>query len=88
MTASGTANLLEIRNLRIGIRVGREERVLVRDVSLGLRPGEALGIVGESGSGKSLTVRAIMQLLPRKAVTDGEVLVDGVLDAGPARASV
>ncbi|MGB4271104.1 MAG: ATP-binding cassette domain-containing protein, partial [Propionicimonas sp.] len=38
---------------------------LVHDLSLTLAPGEALGIVGESGSGKSLTLRAIMDLLPR-----------------------
>lgn len=78
MTESSTRALLEIGNLRIGIRVGREDRVLVRDVSLRVRSGESLGIVGESGSGKSLTVRSIMQLLPRRAETGGEISVDGV----------
>jgi oligopeptide transport system ATP-binding protein len=33
------------------------------DVSLELRPGEALGVVGESGSGKSTLVRAALQLI-------------------------
>jgi peptide/nickel transport system ATP-binding protein len=33
------------------------------DVSLELRPGEALGVVGESGSGKSTLVRAALRLI-------------------------
>jgi oligopeptide/dipeptide ABC transporter ATP-binding protein len=36
----------------------------LQDVSLELRPGEALGVVGESGSGKSTLVRAALQLIP------------------------
>jgi peptide/nickel transport system ATP-binding protein len=35
----------------------------LHDVSLQLRPGEALGVVGESGSGKSTLVRAALQLI-------------------------
>ena len=35
----------------------------LQDVSLELRPGEALGVVGESGSGKSTLVRAALQLI-------------------------
>jgi oligopeptide/dipeptide ABC transporter ATP-binding protein len=44
-------------------RHGRRIEV-VRDVSLEVPPGGSLGIVGESGSGKSLTLRALMGLLP------------------------
>jgi len=35
----------------------------LHDVSLELRPGEALGVVGESGSGKSTLVRAALHLI-------------------------
>jgi oligopeptide/dipeptide ABC transporter ATP-binding protein len=52
---------------------GRSQRVL-RDLSLELRSGEALGIVGESGSGKTTLLSAILGLLPPQAeVTSGQV---------------
>jgi nickel transport system ATP-binding protein len=46
----------------LGIATG--ERFLVRDVSLTLRRGRVLGLVGASGGGKSLTVLAMLGLLP------------------------
>ena len=55
----------------------------LRDVSLELRPGEALGVVGESGSGKSTLVRAALQLI---RPTEGRVTWMGrSLSALPAR---
>ena len=40
--------------------------------------GESIGIVGESGSGKSITLKAILGLLPPNArVTKGEIFVEG-----------
>jgi len=61
------------------------DRVLhaLRDVSLELGPGEALGVVGESGSGKSTLVRAALQLIRPGA---GRVTWMGrTLSALPAR---
>ncbi len=60
-----------------GLRISGETE-LVHGVDLALAPGEALGIVGESGSGKTLTLRAVMGLLPRGLrVSGGTVEVGG-----------
>jgi peptide/nickel transport system ATP-binding protein/oligopeptide transport system ATP-binding protein len=66
--------LLAINGLSIGF--GRTQ--IVDNLSLCVAPGEALGIVGESGSGKSLSMLALLQLLPAgAAVTAGRALFDG-----------
>jgi ABC-type dipeptide/oligopeptide/nickel transport system ATPase component len=52
------------------------ETPVVRDVSIDLAAGQALGLVGESGAGKTMTALAILGLLPRNAaVTAGSVRV-------------
>ena len=51
---------------------------MVDGVSFACRHGGSLGIVGESGSGKSMTLRAVMGLLPRAAQADaGTRALDG-----------
>lgn len=47
---------------------------VVKNVSLGLRPGEALGIVGPSASGKSSLARALLGIWP---CYSGKVRLDG-----------
>lgn len=46
-------------------------QMVVRDVSLQLSRGEAVGVVGESGSGKSLTLRAMLGIMPRSCRVAG-----------------
>lgn len=93
MTAKGSGAAtdyypaLHVRNLRIGIRRGGGDVVLVDDVSFSVAPGERYGVVGESGSGKSMTLRAIAGLLPAGVeVLSGEVdYAGGDLLAMPPR---
>ncbi len=56
--------LLSVRNLTVSVARGPRRFVAVDDVSFDVPAGGSLGIVGESGSGKSLTLRALMALLP------------------------
>src|SRR6202162_2183811 len=57
--------LVEIRNLNIRFSGERTVRA-VNDLSLSVGEGEVLGLLGESGPGKSVTLRALMRLLPKK----------------------
>jgi len=58
-------NLVEIDNLNIRF-TGERTVHAVNDLSFTLGEGEVLGLLGESGSGKSVTLRALMRLLPKK----------------------
>lgn len=69
--------LLEIDRLRVTIPVHGRPQTVIQDVSLALAPGEALAIVGESGAGKSMTVRAILRMLPEGASVGGGLRFDG-----------
>jgi peptide/nickel transport system ATP-binding protein len=75
---SGLGALAEVRDLRVRF-VGREETIhAVNGVSFTLPPGKVLCILGESGSGKTVTLRALMRLLPpRRSVIKGSVRIDG-----------
>ncbi len=66
--------LLEVRNLSVTLPVGESKLHAVRNVTFTLERGEALGVVGESGSGKSMTSLAMMNLLPRQAIREADVL--------------
>lgn len=70
--------LLQIRNLKIGIRLGEDRGYPVNDISYDLRENETLGVVGESGSGKSLHILAMLGLLPQGlTVESGEIIFAG-----------
>ena len=63
----------------LAVRFRQRERTIhaVNGVSFRLARGEVLGILGESGSGKSVTLRALMRLLPSNCEIDGRVTING-----------
>src|SRR5215472_14038102 len=73
----------------LAVRFRQRERTIhaVNGVSFRLARGEVLGILGESGCGKSVTLRALMRLLPRNCEIDGRVVINGedVTDAPASR---
>ena len=71
-------NVLEVEDLRVRIASRRGVVRAVDGVSFEVPRGEALGLVGESGSGKSMTLKAVIGVLPPEAqVASGQVRLDG-----------
>jgi oligopeptide/dipeptide ABC transporter ATP-binding protein len=70
--------LLEVRDLCVDVATPAGPVRLVDGVSFEVYPDEAFCIVGESGSGKTVTMLAVMGLLPRGArIARGSVLFRG-----------
>jgi oligopeptide/dipeptide ABC transporter ATP-binding protein len=73
------APVLEVRDLRVEITSPRGIVHAVDGATFSVARGEAMGLVGESGCGKTMTMRAVLGLLPaRAAVTGGEILFESV----------
>jgi peptide/nickel transport system ATP-binding protein/oligopeptide transport system ATP-binding protein len=80
--------ILEVRGLRVEIPLTRGTVHAVQSASFTVEPGQALGLVGESGCGKSMTLRAILGLLPQPGhITGGEIRFEGddLANADPKR---
>jgi len=67
--------LLTVRNLTISLNPGN---TLVRAIDFHVEPSETLAIVGESGSGKSLSLLAVLGLLPAEMQVQGEIVFNGM----------
>lgn len=69
--------MLQIRNLSTSFITSQVEIEAVKNISFGVKRGEALGIIGESGCGKTTTALSIMRLLPSSGkITDGKVIFE------------
>jgi peptide/nickel transport system ATP-binding protein len=73
----------------LAVRFRQRDRTIhaVNGVDFTLARGEVLGILGESGSGKSVTLRALMRLLPNYCEIEGRIVIDGedITAAPPSR---
>ena len=63
--------VLDIKNLDISFHSATDTVHAIRGVNLTLRRGETIALVGESGSGKSVTMKAVMGILPEGSVING-----------------
>jgi peptide/nickel transport system ATP-binding protein len=76
--AADEAVLLEVSGLNAGYgpvdAKGRPQTLILEDIDLVLRRGQAIGVIGESGSGKTTLARAIAGLL---APSQGTVRFEG-----------
>lgn len=82
------AQVLEVEDLRVDLRTPRGTAHVVNGLSYTVGPGETVAVVGESGSGKSVSVLALLGLLPeRTATVTGRALLQGedLLTMAPER---
>lgn len=66
--------ILSIENLSVSFKARGEELRAIRGVDIDVYKGEILGIVGESGSGKSVTMKAVLDILPKNAYIKADSL--------------
>jgi peptide/nickel transport system ATP-binding protein len=69
--------IVDVRGLTVDFPARPKPVRAVAGVDLALASGEVLALLGESGSGKSVTLRALMRLLPPRAAVGGAIEVDG-----------
>ena len=78
MTPPVDRPVLEVEDLRVRLRTPRGPASVVNGLSYTVGPGETVAVVGESGSGKSVSVLALMGLLPaRVATVTGRAVLNG-----------
>ncbi len=70
--------VVSVRDLTVRFTGGDRPVDAVSGVDFDLAKGEVLGVLGESGSGKSVTLRALLRILPaRRARIGGSIRVAG-----------
>ncbi len=74
-----SAPLLSVRDLRVEFTNYGIARPVLHNVSLDVAEGSQVALVGESGSGKTVTMKAIMDLLPQRVarITGGSIFYEG-----------
>jgi len=78
-TAAPRPLLLDIRNLQVRFHTPEGTVYAVNDISYKVHEGEVIAVVGESGCGKSVSMMAVLGLIPRPPgeIAGGEALFMG-----------
>jgi peptide/nickel transport system ATP-binding protein len=75
---AGIGPAVSVENLHVRFTTEQATVHAVNGINFHLEPGRVLGILGESGSGKSVTLRALMRLLPRhRTRIEGRISIIG-----------
>ena len=69
--------VLQVEDLTVRFSRRGTNVAAVNGASFSLRAGETMTILGESGSGKSVSLKALMGLLPQYAQVSGKVWLNG-----------
>lgn len=77
MTVSTPQSLLAVRSLKVSLPSAGGLVPVVDRIDLDVRAGQVFGIAGESGSGKTVSMMAILGLLPSGASVAGTACFDG-----------
>lgn len=73
-----SAPALYVSDLRVVMNRGQSDGTpIVHGVDLSLAPGELMGVVGETGAGKTLTMKALLGLLPPRLQATGTLAIAG-----------
>jgi len=70
-------SLLEVEGLKVRLRGADGPIPIVHGVDYRIEQGEVFGVAGESGSGKTISMLALLGLLPEGAAVDGSVRFGG-----------
>jgi len=70
-------SLLEVEGLRVRLPTPQGYVTVVDGVDYAVEPGEVFGVAGESGSGKTISMLALLGLLPEGAAVEGSLRFDG-----------
>ncbi len=80
MAINQNETILKVEDLRISFKAYGGLVQAVRGVNFDLKRGETVAIVGESGSGKSVSIKAVMGILPPNAVIESGKVEYGGMD--------
>jgi oligopeptide transport system ATP-binding protein len=84
-TPSTRAPIISVQNLVVKLPTRWGLSTIVDGVDFQIEGGSVFGIAGESGSGKTISMRALLGLLPQESVVTGKAIFDGkdLLTLGP-----
>jgi len=83
---SRSTPVISVQNLVVKIPTSEGFSTIVDGVDFEIQGGRVFGIAGESGSGKTISMRALLGLLPDGCVVTGKAIFDGrnLLELGPS----